>query len=1007
MAKAHVYLAPGANVETTDTFASWIDTTNQLVFDMGTVVLTSVAAAQPNTTIGGYTAGNSHLQGILSANTLVATQSLRGGTVSTPANLTVSSNVIFNTSELIRVDANTNNFTINANNMNITSNVAINEATKTVTITAANTTINAGVFYVRSNTELTGTRVDVDGNTFDVTSNTIFTSSRLNANVDIITLGFNGSDTLNVNSISNFNANVNIDGVFTVTANAVFTGANTTVAVLEATGEIRLKGASKTLKVQGTTTAQPSLNISLANTSVTVTPMVVNSTSILPGANNTYNLGENLMRWDKTWTKDLDVANTISVHADIDVDRDVIVRRDLYVYGNTSFASDVSLAIDASDIQDLNVLGTLSMASSARVDTNFIPANNALYNLGSTTSGWNALYANTIVANTISGALSGNATTATTLQTARTINGISFNGSNNITIPAITDNLLIRGTYLTGNNFNGSANTTWAVDATNLATASKVVARDASGNFSANTITAALAGNANTASALRTAVTINGISFNGANNITIPAVTGGFITNGTYITGDTFNGSANTTWSIDATDSATALKIVVRDAAGSFAANTITATTITATTVTGNGSGLTTLNGSNISSGTVADARIATTLVRTSRTVSPGVGGGLSGGGDLSANRTLSVDSTVVRTTGDQTLGGVKTFSNGMIGNVTGSITGNANTATTFLSNRTNYITATNTAVAGELMWKHFGDNHTVFDASNSTSPSGVAVSNITAATAWIPTYPTLMGWNGVTTYGVRVDSARIANTVTNGVYTTGNQTIDGTKTFSSTIVGSITGNANTATSATSATNATNAANVPWTGVGSKPTTISGYGITDAVSDTAAQTVGGAKTLTGKLTVSLNTSTPIYSTGHLELQSPNASSVSIGFHRIGSTACQLRHDSDGLILSGTDRTTQASFVATGNVSAYSDARLKTNVRTIDNALDKVSNMRGVFFDKAGEASVGVIAQEMEKVLPEVVFDGDYKSVAYGNIVGVLIEAIKELKAEIEELKKGR
>ena len=96
-----------------------------------------------------------------------------------------------------------------------------------------------------------------------------------------------------------------------------------------------------------------------------------------------------------------------------------------------------------------------------------------------------------------------------------------------------------------------------------------------------------------------------------------------------------------------------------------------------------------------------------------------------------------------------------------------------------------------------------------------------------------------------------------------------------------------------------------------------------------------------------------------------------------------------------------------NITATSNVTAYSDERLKTNIRTVDNALDKVSNMRGVYFDKEGKASVGVIAQEMEKILPEVVFDGEYKSVAYGNIVGILIEAIKELKNEIELLKQNK
>ena len=90
-----------------------------------------------------------------------------------------------------------------------------------------------------------------------------------------------------------------------------------------------------------------------------------------------------------------------------------------------------------------------------------------------------------------------------------------------------------------------------------------------------------------------------------------------------------------------------------------------------------------------------------------------------------------------------------------------------------------------------------------------------------------------------------------------------------------------------------------------------------------------------------------------------------------------------------------------------DVTAFSDERLKTNIATIENALEKVCNMRGVTFDREGKKGTREIAQEMQKVMPEVVHDkNEYLSVAYGNLVGVLIEAVKELKAEVEELKKG-
>ena len=103
-------------------------------------------------------------------------------------------------------------------------------------------------------------------------------------------------------------------------------------------------------------------------------------------------------------------------------------------------------------------------------------------------------------------------------------------------------------------------------------------------------------------------------------------------------------------------------------------------------------------------------------------------------------------------------------------------------------------------------------------------------------------------------------------------------------------------------------------------------------------------------------------------------------------------------------LSSNGNSLSGAFTATGNITAFSDERLKDNVETIEGALDKVSQMRGVMYDKDGERGTGVIAQEMQQVMPEVVHNGEYLSVAYGNIVGVLIEAVKELKEELNKCK---
>lgn len=98
--------------------------------------------------------------------------------------------------------------------------------------------------------------------------------------------------------------------------------------------------------------------------------------------------------------------------------------------------------------------------------------------------------------------------------------------------------------------------------------------------------------------------------------------------------------------------------------------------------------------------------------------------------------------------------------------------------------------------------------------------------------------------------------------------------------------------------------------------------------------------------------------------------------------------------------------TSGTVTATGDVVAYSDEKLKTDIKTLDGS--KVYEMRGVSFIKDEKEGSGVIAQELEKVAPELVNnDSEYKSVAYGNITGYLIEAIKDLKEEIEELKSNK
>jgi hypothetical protein len=101
----------------------------------------------------------------------------------------------------------------------------------------------------------------------------------------------------------------------------------------------------------------------------------------------------------------------------------------------------------------------------------------------------------------------------------------------------------------------------------------------------------------------------------------------------------------------------------------------------------------------------------------------------------------------------------------------------------------------------------------------------------------------------------------------------------------------------------------------------------------------------------------------------------------------------------------------SSFTASGNIVAYSDARIKTNVKPIENSLNKVLSLMGVTYNRTDledkSTQIGFIAQEVKEVLPEVVTyneEFDKYGVSYGNITAILVEAIKEQQAQIEELK---
>lgn len=156
-----------------------------------------------------------------------------------------------------------------------------------------------------------------------------------------------------------------------------------------------------------------------------------------------------------------------------------------------------------------------------------------------------------------------------------------------------------------------------------------------------------------------------------------------------------------------------------------------------------------------------------------------------------------------------------------------------------------------------------------------------------------------------------------------------------------------------------------------------------------SISNNLAYTVGN---------VGIGTTSPVFTldiNGTLKASNTNGT---ILFNSAGNVGIGTSSPNYKLVVAG-------DIYATGDVIVYSDERLKTDITTIQNALQLVESMRGVKYTmiETGKRKVGLIAQEVQQILPEVVSEKEHLGVAYGNIVGVLVEAIKELKCQNDKL----
>ena len=468
-------------------------------------------------------------------------------------------------------------------------------------------------------------------------------------------------------------------------------------------------------------------------------------------------------------------------------------------------------------------------------------------------------------------------------------------------------------------------------------TASAPVIRDGSGNFAAGTITATLSG---------TATNANNVNIDEKNdNVNYQVLFSGANATGyerPYIdTDDThflYNPSTHTL------------------TAGTFSGSH-----------SGNGSGLTSLNASNISSGTISDARLpdsissnitgnaaSATVLQTARTI-----------GGVSFNGSANINLPGVNTAGNQ------------------NTSGNAATATKLATARNIALTG---AVTGNA---NFDGSGNISISTSATSDPTLTINGDASGSATF----TNLG-NATLTLSIVDDSHNHIISNIDGLQ----GALDAKGTMS---------NWNLQASGGATTSITNNGTVNFTGSGATSVSRSGNTITISSTDNnTTYSVGDG----GLTQVNFTTARR----DKLDGIASNANNYSFPYtitsSNTGSTV--VFRDGSGNFSMGALTCTSVS--ASGDVVAYatSDERLKDNITPIENSLEKVGKLKGYEFDWNNKQDIyvghdiGVIAQEVEKVAPELVQERDdgYKAVKYEKLVPLLINAINELKAEIEELK---
>lgn len=165
--------------------------------------------------------------------------------------------------------------------------------------------------------------------------------------------------------------------------------------------------------------------------------------------------------------------------------------------------------------------------------------------------------------------------------------------------------------------------------------------------------------------------------------------------------------------------------------------------------------------------------------------------------------------------------------------------------------------------------------------------------------------------------------------------------------------------------------------------------------VTNGVYTTGDQTIAGSKTFSGSILFDTATGATVPSIAH-------KTTTTTGIYFVSATEVGISISGSKVV--GVDST---GIYCSGNITAYSDERLKKSLTPIKDSLNKIKELTGYLYTKKQDESrqVGLIAQEVQKVLPEAVHKDEqgYLSLAYGNLAALFVEAIKELDDRIQSL----